>query len=354
MRLRTKLGGTVSALLVLPLGAVAVPAGASAISDGSACTVEALPLPSGIDHAEVVTGDPSGRYLLGQDLLGAGATSKFLLWQDGAVSEFPRTPSDKFFHPFDVNESGQVAGSAYRADRERAYLYADGEYTELPAPDGLDHTRAMGINEGGDLVGVGYNLDTEWFEKTPLYWPADQPGTVRTLNGPDPADVDVDARDISDAGAVIGSWDGHLEGKGAYVWADVDSEPRELFGSNGEKGSHPRQINGNWVAGSDTTSGEHGTAGALWNVETDEVAVYKKRLGAVNSDGDIAFGDLGADQIWPAAIIHPDRSVTKLTALYGDRPRQATVVFDRGSDLLAAGYARGEDKTWQPVVWRGC
>lgn len=345
MRRTAKLGVAVSALIALPLGVAAVPAGASVIgeSDTAAdCAIERLPLPAGVDDAEVTKGDPTGRYLIGE----SDDRSGYLLWVDGEVDEFPDAPDITGWYPSDVNSSGVFAGSGYAGDFERAVRYADGEYTVLPQPDNLENATALGVNENGDIVGFGYNMETPTFEKTPLYWPADQPETVRVLEGPDPQKADVSAFDIGDNGAVIGDWYGYPSGGGSYLWPDVDSEPRPLLGSDGRDDASPFDARGNLAFGWDS---DH-PRGVVWDLETGEVsATYKKFLDSVNADGDVSFEDN-----WPAIVARSDGGFVKLASLGGELPRNASVLFDRGHDLVAAGKARDENRTWQPVVWRGC
>lgn len=100
-----------------------------------------MPLPAGIGQAEVILGDPTGRYLIGDD---KKMWSTYMVWVDGEVEVLPDPPSASGAYPGDVNSSGEIAVTAGVDDGEQAFRYVDGEYTELPRPDDLKYAEALG------------------------------------------------------------------------------------------------------------------------------------------------------------------------------------------------------------------
>ncbi|RZL10040.1 MAG: hypothetical protein EOP40_07805 [Rubrivivax sp.] len=136
----------------------------------------------GVRHSR----DPSGRY--DQDAL---------QWTDGTASVLLRDSI-----ALDINNAGQVVGSTgrveYLDDISYAFVAQQGQTTILPARGSLSGT-AWAINDVGTAVGTSTGrLD------------ANEPSYAMLWNDGAPTDLGIgEARDINDAGQVVGSLGGH-------------------------------------------------------------------------------------------------------------------------------------------------
>jgi len=262
---------TVAALAAVPLAAAPLGdhhTGPVAASDGPAspapsapapptrCVGHRLPVPPGATESYVLDGDPSGRYLVG--VARTPSRTWTLLWDNGRLTVLGPPNADTNYVV--VNSSGVVAGSADQV----AWVYRDGRFSKLPGP-GLD---IVDINERGDILGTdrtknGGRLDDQ---RSPAVWPADAPGTVRTLAGPTGAD----AAAIDDDGTVVGidnrgAWDSR-----ALVWSPGGSV-RELPVPAGYGPSTAAlAVRDGWVLGWYQVLGQNRAIQAWWSLRTGE------------------------------------------------------------------------------------
>jgi hypothetical protein len=110
----------------------------------TSCTVNLLPVPKGAKTVRMMGGDPSGRYLVGSAIDGAGHYHA-LLWTDGDLRVLDDATAD--VDGIAVNASGTVAWSAGPS----AYEYRDGKVSPLPAANGY---RVMRIDPAGDVYAL--------------------------------------------------------------------------------------------------------------------------------------------------------------------------------------------------------
>jgi uncharacterized membrane protein len=338
------------AVLGLAVGAtlLVAPAGANADSPqrgGATCTVTPLPVPDGTLHSQVIGGDPTGRYLVGDaDIAVNGQEGTHLLrWVDGAVSEF-RTPYQGATSA-DVNRRGVIVGQ--RMDQVTfhtdAWKYEDGRFTVLPGLKPTDSTTAAAINSRGDVTGV--SLDETVFPAAfhAVIWPAGHPRQVREL----PADPQIPggakATDIDDDGTVVG-YLGSIPGAAtAYVWpARGGAHALPVRADAADSAAYA--VRDGWVAGTTLLSG-HSIA-VRWNLRTGGFEVLSNAAGygttrAVNGQGTVAT---------VGALVHRDGRVVPLPTNGGWA--WPNVLTDRGT---AAGSSDvGFSSFSQAVSWTGC
>lgn len=333
-------GLLVSVVSVLAAATLTVGAAAASSPRPAVCTTEALPVPQGVSEIDVDAGDSTGRYLVGNSVV--DRTRVPVLWVDGELTELA-PPGLSDLHVSAVNNSGVVVGHGFDADdRSHLWTYADGSYTRLVSSD-TDTMVPEDINDNGDIVG---NVSSPDEASRPVLWPADSPDEPVELAAPSFAS----ATGISNQGVIIGHLSPEPERRLGYVWTDPAAEGERLVGPSGGSHTEALEINGPWIAGFDRGDGSQ-IVGALWNVDTGEVIGQEDALYNVNSNGD-------ATMINPATgntdIVRPNGNVVELPGLPDQVGHGATVLFDRGNDLTAAGVSYTTELPWTPLVWSGC
>lgn len=309
------LAGVVAAgLLAAPVVAQAAPG----------CRPVALPAPAGT-LTSVAGGDPTGAYLVGR-VDGEGA-----LWRHGRFSAIDAGAIGGVqvdYH--DVNRHGVVVGERmtdYSSFHTDAFTYRAGTFTFLPPLRAGDSTQALGINSRGDVVGNSVGDGNGW---RPVVWPADEPGTVRTLPFPAGHPGDGRALGIDENGTVVGYLAPYPPGT-PYVWP-AKGAPHAL--PAGSDGGIATAIQNGMVAGNTT-------APTLWNLRTGRSTVHENASGAALSVN--RWGTIGT----VGTIVHRDGRVSTLGNL--DR---VTVVTDSG---VAAGTVTDSPfGDGQAVRWFGC
>jgi probable HAF family extracellular repeat protein len=142
------------------------------------------------------------------------------LWQDGKVRDLGgvevRSPGQRSTEPTDINERGQVVGSA----RWHPFLWQDGKMRDLgvlgkPMTEG----EARGINERGQVVGASYSEADEhgdrWFDRAFLWEKGTMIALPRLPGGANDINQ-TEANDINRKGWVVG--EGGSDEWHAFLW----------------------------------------------------------------------------------------------------------------------------------------
>jgi len=222
------------------------------------CRMTELPVPSGMKDAEAAAIDPTGRYIVGNDVV--KQDFRPILWTDGLPKALP-VPG-KSVQVTDVNASGVAVGVVQDPQQEYVFRYENGAYTRLRTPSGSWHVYpAPAINAAGDIViNAEPSGKIEGEDSIVLLWKAGSTTAV-TLAVP----TEANAYDITDDGTIVGGMykDGHASTP--YAW-DQQGNGRKLTLPAGQTGV-AYAAEGNWATGGLWPS----MAPALWNLQTGEV-----------------------------------------------------------------------------------
>jgi hypothetical protein len=301
---------------------------------GRHCHTVQLPT-LGFGNAALHGGDPTGRYLVGQEwtFVDGIFASKMLVWVDRQVRELNTESLQPyvFVRATDVNRHGVIVGARMtnpNTFHEDAWLYRDGRFTFLPGLRPTDSTAAVAINARGDVIGSSNDPIGE--SSHVVMWPADRPGTVVEWTVPNQPRFGNIPVDIDDDGTMIG-WFGGRPGQTNYI-RRPDGTTYQLTAPPGVENIEASAVRNGWIVG----HGQIGIQGVglRWNLRTGGVETIFTEyswFAAVNRHGTIgAFG----------AIIHRNGETVPI-AVY-DTP---LVLTDNGT---AAGM------TGSPVLWIGC
>ncbi|MEU4390272.1 hypothetical protein [Kribbella sp. NPDC023855] len=329
-----------AAMVMSAVLAGAVVTGVSpAAAESSTCVATELRLPAGTPsnvHSSLASSDVTGRYQVGHIQQPDGRLTP-LLWTAGEPSLLGPVPDGRSF-VVDVNSRGVVLGFTVNPDGQRQpWLYSDGTHRKLAMPAGLVNISVKALNDRGDVVGSG--LDEASSTSSAIVWPA--AGEPRRLLATGSAAGSAEARDINEAGVVIGNF--YTEaGAFGMIWRNWDTEGERVTGKNGASVGL-RQVRGNWFIGYQSLDGGYG--GALFTTLSTEVASFPKILDGVNGSGDVTYTDDGGKAI----VARPDGTQYAIDAVGHNT---ASYLFERGSAYDAAGdrdYGYG-----RAVLWSGC
>lgn len=220
------------------------------------CTVTELPLPDELAEqglelawAEVVTVDPTGRYVVtspGVQSVVPGpernlaAHSVLIRWDGRAPTVLP-TGTDAT--AVDVNANGVVVGHDQDGEQDlyHGWVY-DRTLVRLPAPEGYRSVLVAGINQAGDVVGSAYRGPED--PTAVVLWPAADRDRPRILDSP--GGRGVGAAGITDQGSVLGVFED--EEGGVYRW-DAAGAGSELPLLDGASSGWIGQVAGGWAVG---------------------------------------------------------------------------------------------------------
>ncbi|MEU4679849.1 hypothetical protein [Micromonospora sp. NPDC023737] len=328
----------------------AAPASASARATAPArqavqCRMTELPVPSGMKRVEVVGVDPTGRYFVGNNVV--GQNYRPILWTDGQPQALsvPGTSVQVTA----VNASGVVVGLVWNTKEEYVFRYHNGAYTRLRTPPG--HWKPYpepAINAAGDIiVNVEPRGKIEGEDSIVLLWKA---GSTTPVTLPLPAGAN--AYDITDDGTIVGAMykDGHANT--AYAW-DQQGNGRKLEVPTGQTAA-AYAAQGDWATGglwpSKSAGGGRGPAGppgpasALWNLQTGEVI----NLG---TQGPGEAVNASAWVVASGSVLRDGATVD--LAVPNGQTSSAVAVSDSG---LVVGQAltsgRDDDQNLGPRMWR--
>jgi len=267
------------------------------------CTLEVLPLPAEIAtldentvaNIRVVDMDPSGRYTVGDNsdegYLNLG--DPFVIRWDGAVPQVLPVHG-AVVAAGGVNSMGDVVGlsrdqasPAGYLPEGHAWLYSNGVLTDLPTPDGFVGAGAMAINDAGQIAGYAERADGTGVA---VRWDADVAHTAHVLPSAGSwARGDAIASDGTVVGAVRDArpTDAQLWRGQPYAWAP-NGTARALPLPAGETDGTPFQVRGDWVGGYTAHSAGVKVVGNVSKAEIGFTAV-RWRL----SSGDVSTVDTG-------------------------------------------------------------
>ncbi|HEX5598658.1 MAG TPA: hypothetical protein VFX61_21960 [Micromonosporaceae bacterium] len=310
-------------------GAGPASAPVAAAASAGPCRMTELPVPSGMRDARPFAVDPTGKYVVGNSLV--GQDFRPILWTDGQPRALP-VPG-KSVQLADVNASGVAVGLVADTTNGAEYVfrYESGAYTRLRTPPGNWHPYpAPAINAAGDVViNVQPRGNSGGKDSIVLLWKAGSTTAVK-LPLPDGANV----YDITDDGTIVGAMYEDGSAVAAYAW-DQQGNGRKLELPAGEAAA-AYAAQGNWATGGLWPS----MSTALWNLQTGELTKLGTRGPgeAVN-----AYGWVVVD----GAVLR-DGAAVELAVPNGQTSR-AWAVSDTG---LVVGQALTNDENLGPRVWR--
>ncbi|WP_446215343.1 hypothetical protein [Micromonospora sp. IBHARD004] len=312
------------------------PASASAEATASTrpaslCRMTELPVPSGLKDVTAVAVDPTGKYVVGNGVV--GQDFRPILWADGQPQALPMLGQS--VQVTAVNANGVVVGLVQDGQQEYVFRYENGAYTRLLTPPGNWHPYPTpAINGSSDvIINVEPRGNSGGKDSIVLLWKA---GSTTAVKLPLPAGAN--AQDINDDGTIVGAMYKDGLATVAYAW-DQQGNGRKLKLPAGQRAA-AYAAQGDWATGGMWPSG----AGALWNLQTGEVT----KLGthgpgeAVNASGWVVAS---------GAVLR-DGAVVELAVPSGQTSRAAGV-SDTGLVVgQALTKARDDDQNLGPRVWR--
>lgn len=180
--------------------------------DGQMRDLNALiPADSGWDLTGAQAVNESGQ------IVGAGiknSQTHAFLYENGTPTDIGAILGDPYSAAWGVNDSGDVVGGAGSTDlQSEAFVYRDGAVDRLGNPGDLAASEAVGINNSGQAIGWSFNpgqnppqgraflydYSGDGGAKFESLEPLDRPET-----SPLPDDVYTRARDVDEAGRVVG------------------------------------------------------------------------------------------------------------------------------------------------------
>ncbi|MCW3838633.1 hypothetical protein ONA70_00775 [Micromonospora yasonensis] len=316
--------------------AASVPASAEATAStaptpsAGACPVAELPVPSGMTDLTASGVDPTGRYVIGNSVV--GQDFRPVLWTDGKPQALPLP--GKSVQVTAVNAGGVVVGLVENAKQEYVFRYEKRAYTRLRMPPGKWHVYPTpAINAAGDVViNAEPRGNSGGKDSIILFWKAGQTTPV-TL----PLPTDGDAFGITDDGEIVGTMYRNGVGIAAYVW-DQKGNGRKLKVPAGETGA-AYATRGDWATGGLWPS----QSAALWNLRTGEVS-------QLPTDGPGESVNASGWVVASGAVLR-DGAPIELPVPSG-QTGLAAAVSDTG---LVVGHARtsgGDNRNLGPRVWR--
>jgi probable HAF family extracellular repeat protein len=149
--------------------------------------------------------------IVGSAVAASGERHAFL-WTGGTMFDLGTLPGDDFSEAFAINDRGQVVGRSANigASTERAFIWEDGVMRELGIPSGGTFSRAYDLNNQSQAVGV---VGNSLFRPRAAIF---SDGSISQLPGPSDEEVSF-AHAINNRGAIVGYSAGPA-GNSAVLW----------------------------------------------------------------------------------------------------------------------------------------
>ena len=330
--------------LAAPVAAQTEPASTEPASSEPAgppplCRIHELARPAWGEHAGVLAGDPTGRWLGGYASEGK-TDSRPVVWHGGAA-ELLGVPLE-FAGVRGINRHGVAVGvgDASQPRRSVAFAYVDDQYVPLGTPRDAVHAAANGVSSDGVVGGFAYDRQTG--NSFAVRWLLDSPDEPQRLRVPQRF---LESRAV---GVTPG-------GRVAVTATGLDGFVRSyLFSSGGERTRLPGVHAGSsvevmavahgWAAGSEIAAeGSHLFRSELATGDAESVSIPGIEFTlAVNSAGVLGGRDVDG------GVLYTDRLI-KLPGLPGGFGSDVRTIDDAGRP---AGTAGAEDGTGVPVRWR--
>jgi hypothetical protein len=236
------------------------------------CPATRLPVPAGMTTVQPGGVDPSGRYVLGNDVRSseldtpegktAGiAAGQVILWTDGQPQVLPQVRD--WVTASAVNADGVVAAIAGPRDEwaDTVVRYTDGVPEKLTPPPGKWAFTEAKINATGDILVNADRAGSDHRTDAVLLW---KTGSRTATRLPLPAYAD--GKGITDDGTIVGQViSGNGEKLTSYTW-NQRGKGRALKAPAGQQAT-VSNVRNDWVTGNLWPSGEVGR----WNLRTGEV-----------------------------------------------------------------------------------
>lgn len=309
------------------------------------CAVTALPVPAGMTAVMPQAIDPSGRYIVGNQLgdrepgmskSGKVTTiraSKPVLWTDRRPRALPAPDTNVL--AADVNAHGVVVALAGDRQWDSLYRYTNGVPQKLSTPPGdwLFTTIAQ-INADGTILANAYPRNSTESDAVVLVW---KPGRTSPAKVPLPARATGKA--LLDDGSIVGDVvSANGQNLTSYVW-DQQGHGRTLVSPSGQQFS-VSAASGDWASGGLWPSG---TVGRLDLRSGTFIAIdLHTPAGPINSRGWILADD---------TILRDDATVT-----LAEPDGRTAVPLDLSDTGTAIGTvpittASGETDSAGPLLW---
>ncbi|HXR78386.1 MAG TPA: choice-of-anchor D domain-containing protein [Bryobacteraceae bacterium] len=262
-----------------------------------------------------------------------------------AVTDLGTLPGYKTSEASGINNSGQVAGTAYMDTNlqgvHHAFLWQNGQLTDLGTLPGYDSTRALAINDKSQIVGTAENSSGNGGSHAFL-WQNGQMTDLGTLGGSESS-----ARAINNLGQIVGDsltasgadhaflWqDRQMTDLGTLGGADVDTVATGINDSG--------QVVGYSNFGEYTFLWQDGQMTDLGKLAPGFVTI---RPPVINNKGQVAGSQYGADG--SHAFLWQDGKFTDLGAIGSDPYGQVTGINESAQ---VVGGAMNEDHTFHPFL----
>ena len=309
------------------------------------CSVDILDAPAG-GSAEATAVDPTGRTIVGTVRTAAGQ-SNAVRFEGGRAVPYAGAAGTVVA----INANGLLIGydDVDQASHMLGWTYHNGKKSMLAKLDGYDYVFPTAVNSRGDVVGAAMGDAND--DTVPVLWPADKPGTVRTLAMPagfgTPNTGGSQAVGVAEDGTVVGV------ARGAPIRWTPDGTPSALPTPAGDRYGAPSALRGHYAYGSVNANDENRNVAVRWDLGS---GVMKVLEGAPYDVADGTPGGwsitMGGDYREPTRIT-PDGTVEKLPLPRGMLPAPkgtgviAHSISDDGATITGATW--GDQR--RPVIW---
>ena len=236
------------------------------------CPVSRLPVPAAMRDVSPAAVDPTGRFIVGNNVVGDEPTdprtgkvdgvayTRPVLWVDRQPTEL--AASVKAVRATGVNSSGTVVAIAGEKHFDSVLRYRGGVPQELTMPPGdWDFSPQPAINAGGDVIATVQRRGGKMKDNVTLLWKA---GSTTAVELPLPAGTR--AWGLTDDGRIVGEvWSADSLHITAHVFDERGKDTR--LATPGGQDAAVISVGGDWVSGNLWPSGTV----VRWNIRTGEM-----------------------------------------------------------------------------------